>query len=202
MYSIDWTTVFTRAPRLSEAGASAACRLLIFAAGSAWGTIGAIIAIDRVGKGIRTAPRDALISQRTLPAHLATAFGVHRALDAAGAMLGPVLAFAILAVMPGGFVVLVLVYLTLMMPASGGLLLLAAAVALLGVYYAATDGVLTAMAAAALPSSETGSGLAVLATATNVARLAASVTYGFLWTRAGIGLATAGYLLALTAAIV
>src|SRR5439155_1489761 len=106
MYSIDWTTVFTRAPRLSEAGASAACRLLILAAGSAWGTIGAIIAIDRVGKGIRTAPRDALISQRTLPAHLATAFGVHRALDAAGAMLGPVLAFAILAVMPGGFDVL------------------------------------------------------------------------------------------------
>ena len=58
---------------------------------------------DRVGKGIRTAPRDALISLSTHPNHLATAFGVHRSLDTAGAMLGPLLAFAVLAAAPGAF---------------------------------------------------------------------------------------------------
>jgi MFS family permease len=51
---------------------------------------------DRVGKAIRTAPRDALISLSVRPSQLATAFGVHRALDAAGAALGPMLAFVLL----------------------------------------------------------------------------------------------------------
>lgn len=58
---------------------------------------------DRVGKGIRTAPRDALISLSTHPARLATAFGVHRTLDTAGALLGPLLAFIVLAQAPGAF---------------------------------------------------------------------------------------------------
>jgi MFS family permease len=105
-------------------------------------------------------------------------------------------------VLLGGYATLALLYVILLAPASGGLALLVAAVALLGVYYAATDGVLTAMAAAVLPPAQSGSGLAVLATASNVARLVASVLFGFLWTRSGIAPATAGYLLALMAAIV
>ena len=87
-------------------GLSAACRVLILAAGSAWSTIACVVALDRLGKGIRTAPRDALISQRTPKESLATAFGVHRSMDAAGAMLGPILAFTLLAFVPGGFDVL------------------------------------------------------------------------------------------------
>ena len=51
---------------------------------------------DRLGKSIRTAPRDAIISLSVPPDRLATAFGVHRALDAAGAAIGPVLAFLLL----------------------------------------------------------------------------------------------------------
>ena len=62
--------------------------------------------IDRIGKGIRTAPRDALISQRSPCRGLATAFGVHRALDAAGAMLGPLVAFGVLGALPDAFDVL------------------------------------------------------------------------------------------------
>jgi len=50
---------------------------------------------DRVGKGIRTGPRDALISLSTAPSRLAAAFGVHRAMDTAGAVLGPLIAFFI-----------------------------------------------------------------------------------------------------------
>lgn len=58
---------------------------------------------DRVGKGIRTAPRDALISLSTPPDRLASAFGVHRSLDTAGAVLGPLVAFAVLSAAPGAF---------------------------------------------------------------------------------------------------
>ena len=309
-------------------GLSAVCRLLILTAGNAWGMIAAIITLDRIGKGIRTAPRDALITQRSPAAELATAFGVHRAMDAVGAMLGPVAAFALLALMPGrfdvlfiasfgvaivglgaialfvpavmpgerqtlptidplktaaprtagqlwgdvkfralvfagvllgvatisesfiflilqrrldvgitafpllyvgtslftsvfaipcgrladrvgrtrvllgGYGVLAVVYVILLLPAAGGISLLAAVVFLLGLFYAATDGVLTAMAGTALPASHAGTGLAVLATATNLARLAASVTFGLLWSRAGIGQATVCYLVALAAAMV
>jgi MFS family permease len=302
---------------------SAACRLLILLAASAWGMIAAIVAIDRLGKGIRTAPRDALIAQRSPCRELATAFGVHRSMDAAGAMLGPIVAFALLAAMPrgfdvlfiasfgiaivgvaalvlfvpstlpsersvpgtpvslrtawrlldarpfrgmviaaallgiatisdafiflvlqrrlgigmtafpllyvatslvmsacalplgrladrvgrhavliGGYVALLVVYGVLLLPASGGLALAAVAIALLGAYYAATDGVLTAMAAATLPRSHSGSGLALLATATNFSRLCASIVFGWLWSTAGVTSATLTYAGLLAAAIV
>ena len=82
---------------------SAACRLGLLAAGRNVLALGVVIASDRLGKGIRTVPRDALISLSTSRDQLAHAFGVHRALDATGALLGPLCAFAILAVVPGGF---------------------------------------------------------------------------------------------------
>ncbi len=302
-------------------GLSAACRLLILLAGSAWGMISVIITLDRIGKGIRTAPRDALISQRSAATRLATAFGVHRAMDAVGALLGPVLAFTILALMPhafnvlfvvsfgvallglgvitlfvpgvmpgekrvatsagvprvtalllgnqkfrvlmftavmlglasisdgfiylilqkrlavslaafpllyvgtslftslfaipcgrladrvgrtpvllGGYGLLVLVYLILLLPVAG-LYQIAAVLFMLGVFYAATDGVLTAMAAATLPATLSGSGLAVLGTATDLSRLAASVSFGLLWSFVGIRQATVVYLLGLVVAV-
>ena len=82
---------------------SAVCKLGILLAGSVVGTLISIITIDRTGKGIRTAPRDALISFSSPQDELATAFGVHRALDTAGAMLGPLVAFGLLALAPGAF---------------------------------------------------------------------------------------------------
>ena len=51
---------------------------------------------DRVGKGLRGAPRDALIADSTPPGELGRAFGFHRAMDHAGAMIGPLVAFALL----------------------------------------------------------------------------------------------------------
>jgi MFS family permease len=56
----------------------------------------AIRVTDRVGKGIRTSPRDALIADSVDPAIRGRAFGFHRASDHAGAVIGPLLAFAIL----------------------------------------------------------------------------------------------------------
>ncbi|GLW52683.1 MFS transporter [Kitasatospora phosalacinea] len=58
--------------------------------------IGAVLAVDRTGKGLRTAPRDAMISLATAPEHRGRAFGVHRAMDTTGALIGPLLAFAVL----------------------------------------------------------------------------------------------------------
>lgn len=51
---------------------------------------------DRVGKGLRTAPRDALLAASVDPAQRGTAFGIHRAADHAGAVLGPLLATLLL----------------------------------------------------------------------------------------------------------
>lgn len=84
-------------------GLSALCKVGLVAAGSSIGAIGALVAADRVGKGIRTAPRDALISLSSTKDGLATSFGVHRAMDSAGAMLGPLVAFGILLVAPARF---------------------------------------------------------------------------------------------------
>src|SRR6188472_2738431 len=82
---------------------SAVGKVALVAAGNTIGGIGAIVTFDRVGKGIRTAPRDALISLSSSKAGLATAFGVHRAMDSAGAMLGPLVAFGILLAAPARF---------------------------------------------------------------------------------------------------
>jgi MFS family permease len=81
-------------------GLSALCRLGWLAAGSSWPALSAVMAADRIGKGIRTAPRDALISLASEPQRMGFSFGVHRALDSFGALLGPLVAFAILAALP------------------------------------------------------------------------------------------------------
>jgi sugar phosphate permease len=78
-------------------GLSAIVKLGLATAGTALSAISALVLVDRIGKGIRTAPRDAMISLATPKEELGAAFGVHRALDTTGAMLGPLLAFSILA---------------------------------------------------------------------------------------------------------
>lgn len=49
--------------------------------------------MDRFGKGVRTAPRDAIIAESTEKTHLGRAFGFHRSMDTMGAVVGPALAF-------------------------------------------------------------------------------------------------------------
>lgn len=58
-------------------------------------------AVDRVGKGVRTAPRDALVAQSASPDARGRAFGFQRAMDHLGAAVGPLVAFAFLAAFPG-----------------------------------------------------------------------------------------------------
>lgn len=300
-------------------GLSAVCKLGMLAAGSSIGAISSVVFLDRTGKGIRTAPRDALISLSTPRDQLGTAFGVHRTLDTAGALLGPLVAFALLGLVPGaydsvfvvsfafalvGFAILTtfvenrppgavepaerpslktaagllrirrfrllvvvgaglalatmsdsFVYLTLqrridfdlrllpllfvgtafvyMLLATpvgrladsvgrgrvfvGGYVLLAGVYAalllptiglpallvvllLFGGYYAATDGVLMALASHLLPAGLRASGLALVVTATSLARLVASIVFGAVWAAAGIHAAIVTFGIALAVA--
>lgn len=300
---------------------SAATRLGLLLTGAAWPPVAALIFSDRFGKGIRTAPRDALIAMSAAPDRLGAAFGIHRALDAAGVMSGPILAFALLAWLPGhfdvvfvtsfwialiGIAVLVLfvrekspqspqaradrvtpraalalfadppfrtvaitscllgaatlsdafVYLIAqanarIAPALFPLFFVAtplcyflfagplgaiadrigprnaflaghvplivlygvlvpstmaaapiAAVVLLGIYYAATDGVLAAAASATLPVPLRGTGLALVAAAANLGRLVASVTFGVIWSWGGRTMALLVFVIALSSGLV
>ncbi|MFF1415514.1 MFS transporter [Streptomyces sp. NPDC058289] len=83
-------------------GLSAACKPLLLIAHSL-GPVALILALERTGKGLRTAPRDALISLSTPPELQGRAFGVHRAMDTTGALLGPLAAFFILSVTVDGY---------------------------------------------------------------------------------------------------
>jgi MFS family permease len=76
--------------------------LLAGAAGGP-GLLAATLFVDRTGKGIRTAPRDALISLSSRPQNLGVSFAMHRTLDTCGAMLGPLAAFGLLSLIPNGF---------------------------------------------------------------------------------------------------
>jgi MFS family permease len=298
-------------------GLSAACKVGLVAASGSIGAIGALVAIDRVGKGIRTAPRDALISLSSTKAGLATAFGVHRAMDSAGAMLGPLIAFGVLLAAParfdavfvvstlfallgiavlvltvqgkpsrapagesgqpslpaalklvrdprfglllvaagglalatisdslvyvglqrridfepavfpllyvvtavvymvlaipvgqladrvgrvpvllGGHALLFLVYGSLLLPSLGYVELVLSLVAL-GAYFAATDGVITAMAGAVLPEKLQASGIGILITVVSLGRLFSSLAFGALWYSIGLQDAVVIYAVAL-----
>ena len=299
-------------------------RVGLLAFGSAWGWLLGVVLVDRLGKGIRSDARDAMISFSTPRSELATAFGVHRALDTAGAMIGPLIAFGLLMLAPGaydavfvvslcaaliGLAILVLfvenrpeqgpaaappqpagitvaavtrlarlsevralvvaggalslatisdaflyltlqrrldfevgffplmyvataaIYMVLALPvglladrigrtrvfiASYVLLLLAYSalllpsagtvevigyLVLLGAYYAGTDGVLMAVASARLPEDLRTSGMALLMTVSNLARLVASILFGWLWTWRGVEFAVAVFGSGLLAAI-
>jgi MFS family permease len=80
---------------------SAVAKLGLLAVGGSAAAIGAVIAFDRTGKGLRTAPRDALITLSAPEPLLGRAFGLHRTMDSFGAFLGPIVAIGVLAAAGG-----------------------------------------------------------------------------------------------------
>ncbi|MDQ3907968.1 MAG: MFS transporter [Acidobacteriota bacterium] len=62
-----------------------------------WQQVFAVRLTDRVGKGIRSAPRDAMIADSSRPAERGLAFGFHRAMDHAGAVVGPLIGYFLIA---------------------------------------------------------------------------------------------------------
>jgi MFS family permease len=302
-------------------GISAICKLALLCVGGMWSWIAGVIALDRLGKGIRTAPRDALISLNTHREYLGTAFSVHRALDAGGMLLGPIAAFLLLWVVPAaydvvwltsfvvaviglsvlwlfvpnpdrkgwtsdhavslasalrlfrckrfsaltgcglllslatmsdgfiylllqqksgaasvffplfyvltacfymlfsvpagrladkwgrarvllsGYGVLGLVYLALQTLSSANSTIQVICLAMMGAYYAATEGVLMAMASAVVPPALRTSGLAMLATAVGLGKMGSSLLFGWVWEVFGAQTALAHFSIALVAAL-
>ncbi len=80
---------------LSGYSASALAKPLFYLATSPWHVLGVRIA-ERVGKGVRSAPRDALIADSTEEGMRGKAYGLHKSLDSAGAVIGPLLVLPIL----------------------------------------------------------------------------------------------------------
>lgn len=72
-------------------GLSALAKPFFYFANS-WGAVAGVRWADRVGKGVRTAPRDALVADNVKPEQRGLAFGLHRAADTAGALLGILIA--------------------------------------------------------------------------------------------------------------
>jgi MFS family permease len=76
--------------------AAAAVARPVIALAQSWPSVLGLRVADRLGKGLRSAPRDALLSRSVPPARLGAAFGLHRAFDNAGAVVGPLAAAALL----------------------------------------------------------------------------------------------------------
>jgi MFS family permease len=92
-----------------------------FIVATGWFDAFIVRAVDRIGKGVRTAPRDALIADSVSESISGKAFGIHRTIDQAGAIAGPLIAFAILQIMdiravflfsliPGAIAVMILIF--------------------------------------------------------------------------------------------
>ncbi|MBN1320970.1 MAG: MFS transporter [Thermoleophilia bacterium] len=77
-------------------------RPLLALAGS-WGMVLGARFVDRFGKGLRTAPRDAIVADSCDKKELGRSFGFHRAMDQFGAVIGPAVAFLVLTLRPGDY---------------------------------------------------------------------------------------------------
>jgi MFS family permease len=75
----------------------------LLAVAPGWTAVLALRVADRFGKGVRTAPRDALIADSGTAERRGRDFGFHRALDTIGAAIGPLTAWAILTLVPQGY---------------------------------------------------------------------------------------------------
>jgi MFS family permease len=124
-FSGAWSDrVKKRKPMVVSGYALAAASRLLIAAATMWPLVLTARLLDRTGKGIRSAPRDAMISDVTPPNQRGRAYGFPRALDHTGAIVGPLLAVLLLqglglslratfffAVIPGAIGVVMLAFL-------------------------------------------------------------------------------------------
>ena len=93
----DWLSDKLRARKwlaVAGYGLSSLVKPFFYVANS-WGVVAGVRWADRVGKGVRTAPRDALVADSIDERHRGLAFGLHRAADTGGAMLGLVIALVV-----------------------------------------------------------------------------------------------------------
>ena len=104
VYSGYITDKYKKKKRIAFLGYSTGLiyKLVLIVASTWTGILGARI-IDRIGKGIRTAPRDVMVSESADKNKMGAAFGIHKALDMAGSAIGILLAFLLLSNANGDF---------------------------------------------------------------------------------------------------
>ena len=90
-----------RKPAVATGYGLAAVGKIIIAAATVWPGVLAGRVVDRVGKGIRGAPRDALLADGVATTSMGKVFGFHRAADTLGAVIGPLIGLAVLAAASG-----------------------------------------------------------------------------------------------------
>ena len=169
-------------------------KLALLFAGS-WAGILAARVIDRLGKGIRTAPRDVMVSESAEGDTMGKAFGVHKALDMAGSALGIILSYILLKDLAAGsgsgqgisvtgtdmVDTYRLIFIVSIVPTVLALFIFA----VYGIFTAMTAGVERALIAEIAPTELKGTMLGLHSTVSGVALLPASVICGFLWDRFG-----------------
>lgn len=104
IYSGRWSDRIEQRKIFAVAGytLSVFTRPLYVLAGSVAAVVGLRVT-DRVGKGLRDSPRDALISLSTPEEETGRSFGYHRAMDTLGAIVGPLVAYVVLSYNPAAF---------------------------------------------------------------------------------------------------
>ena len=101
VFSGYWSDRIGKRKPLAIAGyAGSIAGKAFLALAAAWNLVLAGRVVDRIGKGMRTAPRDALIADSAATGKRGRAFGLHRAMDTAGAAAGVLLAIALIS-LPG-----------------------------------------------------------------------------------------------------
>jgi MFS family permease len=84
-----------RKPLVVGGYALSALGKILLAAASSWPAVFALKSLERCGKGLRSAPRDAMISESASAEARGRGFGLHRAMDSAGAVIGSLLAYSL-----------------------------------------------------------------------------------------------------------
>lgn len=92
---------YPRRPLIAAGYGLAAVGKLLIALAAVWPVVLAGRAVDRLGEGVRAAPRDALLVAGVEPAARGRVFGFHRAADTAGAVVGPAIGLGLLALLDG-----------------------------------------------------------------------------------------------------
>ena len=95
-----WSDVRGGRKRFVEAGYGLSTVMkVLFPFAQSWPQFFGVRMVERLGKGVRDAPRDALLTESTLPETRGKAFGFHRSMDTAGAIIGPIVTLVLLAVL-------------------------------------------------------------------------------------------------------
>src|SRR5438093_1283499 len=168
---------------------------VLFPFAQSWPQFIGLRVIERTGKGVRDAPRDALLIESTPAETRGKAFGFHRSMDTTGAILGPIVTLVLLAtvatsssiaeqyrlVLLLAAIPAILSVLIVLLVRSNALFVLVIAFILYGLEYGMAEGTQRALVADFAPPDIKATVLGAYHTSIGVVKLASGLVAGFLW---------------------